>query len=153
MTTRFGFDPFKEIEKMINGQFSSPQNAAVPMDLYKDSDTYIAQIDMPGVDPASIDIDIEDRTITVRADRKPVQLNPETGEWISRERSYGTYARRLNVGPGLALDQVEARYDNGVLSLIIPVAEEAKPRKVQVKLAGGESAPRVIEGESAPDGE
>ncbi len=142
MTTARFSDPFRDFERFVSQAMSGPQTAAVPMDLYKKGDVYIAEIDLPGVDPSTIDIDIEDRTITVRAERKGKELSAEEGsEWVSRERSYGTYARRITVGAGLALDQVSADYKNGVLTLVIPMAEEAKPRKVEVTF--GNDTPQV----------
>lgn len=128
-------DPFKDLERLFTQSLQAPHSAAVPMDLYKEGDYYKAEIDLPGVDPASIDIDIEDRTITVRAERRARELGGEDSEWVSRERYYGTFARRITVGSGLALDQVSASYIDGVLTLTIPVAEEAKPRKVAVTFA------------------
>lgn len=85
---------------------------------------------MPGVDPASIDIDIDDRTLTVRAARASV--SGDDIEWLTRERRNGTFARQLTLGRGLATDRIEATYVDGVLKLTLPVAEEAKPRKISV---------------------
>lgn len=130
------YDPFKEIQTLMNQAFSGAKSLAMPMDLYKSGDTYVAEIDLPGVEPASIDIDVEDRTITIRAERRPDQAR-QGSEWVTRERSFGTYARQISVGSGLALDKVTGEYNDGVLTLTIPVAEEAKPRKVQVQLGSG----------------
>ena len=87
--------------------------------------------DLPGVDPASVDIDIEDRTLTIRAERKSPEI--AGAQWLTHERPFGTFARQLTLGNGVALDQVEAEYVDGVLKLVIPVAEEAKPRKIAVQ--------------------
>lgn len=133
------YDPFKELQQLVNQALTTPKSLAMPMDLYKRGDEYIADIDLPGVDPESIDIDIDDRTITIRAERKGTQTR-EGHEWVSRERSFGTYARQITVGTGLALDQITANYSDGVLRLTIPVAEEAKPRKVQVQRGGSDRA-------------
>ncbi len=126
------YDPFKELQQFMNQAFNAPKSLTMPMDLRKVNDTYVADIDLPGVDPDSIDIDVDDRTITIRAERQATQTK-EGHEWVSRERSFGTYARQLTVGSGLALDKISANYADGVLTLTIPVAEEAKPRKVQVQ--------------------
>ncbi|HZK04520.1 MAG TPA: Hsp20/alpha crystallin family protein [Actinomycetaceae bacterium] len=128
MATR-RYDPFAELNALMNSTLrqSSP---AMPMDLYRTGDEYHIVIDMPGVDPSSIDIDVEDRTLTVRAERKSVE--GEDVEWISHERGTGTYARQLTLGYGLDLTKIDATYTDGVLALSIPVAEEAKPRKIQV---------------------
>lgn len=134
------YDPFKELQNIMNQAFSNgPRSLAMPMDLYKSGDDYIAEIDLPGVEPDSIDIDIDDRTITIRAERK-TNSTKESGGWVTRERSYGTYARQLTVGSGLALDRIDANYADGVLTLTIPVAEEAKPRKIQVQRGNGTQA-------------
>ena len=134
------YDPFKELQTLMNQAFSNgPRSLAMPMDLYKSGDDYVAEVDLPGVDPDSIDIDIDDRTITIRAERKS-SSSKESGGWVTRERSYGTYARQITVGSGLALDKIDANYSDGVLTLTIPVAEEAKPRKVQVQRGNGTKA-------------
>jgi len=113
----------------------TPTSNAMPMDLYRDGDVFVTRIDLPGVDPASIDVDVDDRTLTVRAERK-VEIT-DSQKWLVRERPAGTFARQLTLGYGVALDKIEAQYADGVLSLRIPVAEEAKPRKISVAHAGG----------------
>ena len=127
------YDPFAELSALMNSTLrqSSP---VMPMDLYRTGDVFTARLDMPGVDPSSIDIDIEDRTLTVRGERQSVDA--EGVEWISHERASGTFARQMTLGYGLDLAKVAAEYRDGVLTLTIPVAEEARPRKVQVNVAG-----------------
>lgn len=125
MTTRF--DPFREMDRLFADALRAPASHAMPMDLYRSGETFIAKIDLPGVDPGSIDIDVDDRTLTVRAERRP-----EEAQWLVRERPTGTFARQLTLGRGLATDRIEASYADGVLTLTIPVAEESKPRKIQV---------------------
>jgi HSP20 family protein len=95
----------------------------------------VAQIDLPGVNPDSIDIDVDDRTLTVRAERPAIQLDTsqDDNNWLSRERAAGAYARQISLGAGLDLASIEANYRDGVLTLTIPVAEEAKPRKIAVR--------------------
>ena len=95
------------------------------------------EIDLPGVDPATIDIDVDDRTLTVRAERpaEVVDTSQEGNAWVSRERSHGTYARQIALGRGLDTSGIAATYTDGVLTLTIPVAEEAKPRKIAVTTA------------------
>jgi len=104
---------------------------AVPMDLYREGDDYTVAVDLPGVDPASIDIDVDDRTLTIRAERAAKVA--KEAQWLSRERAMGTFARQLTLGHGLATDRITAEYTDGVLTLTIPVAETAKPRKVEVR--------------------
>lgn len=126
------YDPFKELQSFVNQTLNQSKSLGMPMDLYRQGDVFHADFDLPGVDPESIDIDVDDRTITIRAERKTPTV-AEDGEWISRERGFGTFARQLTVGRGLALDKVTGEYVDGVLQLTVPVAEEAKPRKVQVQ--------------------
>ncbi|MCL1837975.1 MAG: Hsp20/alpha crystallin family protein [Propionibacteriaceae bacterium] len=123
------FDPFREVDRWL-GDMRTPANTAMPMDLFREGDSFIAKIDLPGVDPASIDVDIDERTLTIRAER-PVQKNQEQ-KWLVKERPIGTFARQLTLGYGVALDKIEANYADGVLTLQIPVTEEAKPRKIAV---------------------
>lgn len=135
MTTQY--DPFRELGRMFNSTLRSPALAAMPLDLFRSKDSFVARIDLPGVDPESIDIDVEDRTLTVRAERT-IDVQGDDIEWLTRERSYGTYARQLTLGHGLAVDRITADYNDGVLTLTIPVAEEAKPRKVSVTRGSGQ---------------
>ncbi len=130
MATRY--DPFAEMDRMLGQMLSSERAAsAMPMDLYRVGDHYVLHVDLPGVDPGSIDVNVEDRTLTIRAQR--TAATEESGaQWLTRERAVGAYARQLTVGRGLALDQITATYTDGVLTLSIPVAEEAKPRKIAV---------------------
>lgn len=130
MTTSY-YDPFREFGRAINSAFRTPGSVGMPMDLYRDKEAFVANIDLPGVDPESIDIDIEENTLTVRAERKATVTSDDT-EWLTRERSTGTYARQLSLGNGVALDQIEANYNDGVLTITLPIAEQAKPRKVTV---------------------
>lgn len=131
------FDPFSGVDRWIADFARTPASAAMPMDLYRDGDVFIARIDLPGVDPASIDVDVDDRTLTVRAQRT-AEANDEQ-KWLVRERPAGTFARQLTLGYGVALDRIEAEYRDGVLNLRIPVAEEAKPRKISVSHTGGQT--------------
>ncbi len=128
MATRF--DPFREVDRF----FADVQRHASPgvlgMDLYRAGEKFVAVLDLPGVDPASIDIDVNDSVLTVRAERPGIA--GDDVKWLSHERASGTFARQLQLGRGLATDKIEADYVNGVLTLTIPVAEEAKPRKIAV---------------------
>lgn len=126
------YDPFREMERLF-GNVTTRTSTAMPMDLYRAGEAFVAEIDLPGVDPDSIDIDIEERTLTVRAERKTRAEVGEDTKWLVRERPSGTFARQLNLGYGLASDRINAEYADGVLVLTIPVAEEAKPRKVSVQ--------------------
>ncbi|GEN78346.1 Hsp20/alpha crystallin family protein [Actinotalea fermentans] len=137
MATRF--DPFAETARWMDQMMgavreSSALNAAaMPVDLYRAGDHYVLHVDLPGADPGSVDVNVEDRTLTIRAERT---ARTETDlQWLARERPTGTYVRQLTLGRGLALDRITASYADGVLTLTIPVAEEAKPRRIEVRRA------------------
>lgn len=141
------FDPFRDLDRIMSSAFRSPSATGMPMDLYRSGEEFVANIDLPGVDPASIDIDVEDRTLTIRAERH-TDLTDDV-QWLSHERPSGTFARQLTLGYGVAPDKIEADYTDGVLTLRIPVAEEAKPRKISVShRAGGQTVPSTTTDES-----
>lgn len=128
------YNPFREMDRWFNQMNRTSTDRVMPMDLLRDGNEFIVKMDLPGVDPDSIDIDVDDRTLTVRAERKQHEMttNDEKNQWMSRERSYGSYARQLTLGTGLDLSGIAADYTDGVLTITIPVAEEAKPRKIKV---------------------
>lgn len=136
------FDPFRDLDRMLTGSFR-PAATAMPMDLVRSADAFVARIDLPGVDPESIDVDVEDRTLTIRAERREAPGGEV--QWLSHERPTGTFARQLTLGHGVALDRIAADYADGVLTLTIPVAEEARPRKISVNHSGSR---RSIEAEA-----
>ncbi|GMA23358.1 heat-shock protein Hsp20 [Luteimicrobium album] len=137
MATRF--DPFREMDRLMGQVLASDRAAAtMPMDLYRSGDHYVLNVDLPGADPGSIDISVEDRTLTIRAQRS--SRTEQDVQWLAKERPAGTYARQLTVGRGLDLDAIAATYDDGVLTLTIPVAEEAKPRRIEVQRRGSATA-------------
>jgi HSP20 family protein len=121
----------------------------MPMDLYRSGDHYVVHADLPGVDPGSVDVNVDSGVLTIRAVRSG--RTEENAQWIASERFTGTFQRQLALGEGLDPDKITATYENGVLTLTIPVAESAKPRRIQVTAA---SKPTVIEaGPGAPKAE
>lgn len=130
------FDPFRDLDRWFSDVARTPASAAMAMDLYKVGDSFVARLDLPGVDPSTIDVDVDDRTLTIRAERTGDAAEGEQ-RWLVRERPVGTFARQLTLGYGVALDRIAADYRDGVLTLTIPVAEEAKPRKIAVAHTGG----------------
>jgi len=143
MATRF--DPFQEMDRLVNQVFGTQRaSAAMPMDLYRTGDHYVMKVDLPGVDPGSIDVSVEDRTLTIRAER--TLENDADVQWLARERAQGTFARQLTVGRGLDLERIDATYSDGVLALTIPVAEDAKPRRIEVQ--HGAASPQAITAEA-----
>ena len=136
MATRmFGLtDPTRLIDEMFGTLREAPTVASMPMDLYRTGDHFVLNVDLPGADPGLIDVAVEDRTLTIRAERSA--RTEADVQWLAHERPTGTYVRQLTLGRGLAMDTVEASYSDGVLTLTIPVAEEAKPRKIAIQHAG-----------------
>ena len=134
MATRW--DPFREMERLFDQTLSNSRNAnAVPMDLYRTGDHYVIRVDLPGADPGSIDVSIDDRMLTIRAQRTTMD---ESGgvQWLMQERPGGTFARQIALGRGVALEEISATYTDGVLTLTVPVAAESKPRRIQVAHGG-----------------
>ena len=103
----------------------------MPIDLYRDGDTYVLNADLPGIDPGTVDVDVDGQLLTIRAERTP--RSREGVKWLASERPNGSFHRQFNLGDGIATDQISANYENGVLSVTIPVSERAKPRKVAVQ--------------------
>lgn len=104
--------------------------STIPVDLYREGDTYRLDADLPGVDPSNVEIDVDGELLTIRAERS----NGATGDarWLARGRRTGTFVRRFSLGRGIDRDAIAATFDNGVLSLSIPVSEKAKARKIEV---------------------
>jgi len=125
------FDPFRELDRVAAQLLDTRQGPRfMPIDLYRDGDHYVLNADLPGIDPGSIDVDVDGQVLTVRAER--TAATGDGVKWLARERSAGTYQRQFNLGDGIATEQISAHYDNGVLSVLIPVSERAKPRKIEV---------------------
>ncbi len=140
------FDPFRELDRLAQETFGTVLRTSVmPMDAYRQGDHFVAHFDLPGVDPSSIDVTVEKNVLTVSAERQ-WQLS-EDQQVLASERPQGSFSRQLFLGEGLDTERVEARYDAGVLTLTVPVAEQAKPRKVEITSGGGGA--HAIEAESA----
>jgi HSP20 family protein len=124
-------DPFRELDRVATQVFGTTARPAVmPMDAWRDGDTFVIEFDLPAVDPDSVDLDVERNVLTVRAER----LSP-TGpdvELIASERPRGVFSRQVILGDALDTDGIRASYQSGVLRLNIPVAEKAKPRKIAI---------------------
>ncbi len=123
-------DPFRDFDRVAQQFFGTTNRPAVmPMDAWREGDRFIVELDLPGVAKESIDIDVERNVLTIRAER--VARN---GDWemLTSERTRGAFSRQLVLGDNLDLDKIEAGYADGVLRLVIPVAERAKPRKVEI---------------------
>jgi HSP20 family protein len=131
-------DPFREFDR-ITQQLMGTTNrpVAMPMDAWREGDRFVLEFDLPGVSPESVDLDVERNVLTIRAER--VASN---GDWqmLASERPRGAFSRQLVLGDNLDLDRIEAAYRDGVLRLVVPVAEKAKPRKIEVRTEAGEPA-------------
>jgi HSP20 family protein len=127
------FDPIREMDRLaqlLTQQTGPAHQAAMPMDAYREGYRFIIHFDLPGVDPASIDLTVEKNVLTVRAERT---WQPEEGqEVVIAERPQGTFTRQLLMGENLDTEHVQASYNQGVLTILVPVAEQAKPHKVAV---------------------
>ncbi|MPZ67372.1 MAG: Hsp20 family protein [Pseudonocardiaceae bacterium] len=135
------FDPFKMLERLSDQQRERAWTG-MPMDVYRAEDHFVANFDLPGVDPGSIDVTVEGNTLTVKAERSAP--TPDTAaEWLVAERLRGRYGRQLMLGRDLDADNLHASYHDGVLTLTIPVVEKVKPRRVEISHSG---APHTIEG-------
>jgi len=132
-------DPFRDFDRLA-GQLLGTTNrpAVAPMDAWREGDVFWVEFDLPGVCRDSIDLDVERNVLTVRAERLP-----RNGDWemLASERPRGMFSRQLVLGDNLDLDRIEARYDEGVLRLSIPVAERAKPRKIEISGSQDAEAP------------
>jgi HSP20 family protein len=141
------FDPFRELafreldrmSQAMTGQGTALQQRTMPIDAYRDGDRFIIRFDLPGVDRDSIELTAEKNVLTVRAERN---WTPGEGqEVVVAERPQGTFTRQVFLGESLDVDHITATYDQGVLTLVVPVAEQAKPRRVE-----------IAEGSSSADG-
>lgn len=151
------FNRIPDFDRIFSDLAHSSAAVAMPMDVYREGDKFVAEIDLPGVDPANIDVDVEDRTLTIRAERQGASDETER-DWFTRERRVGTFVRQLTLGHRVALDQVEAAYSDGVIRLVIPLAEESKPRKISVahverpaEVGDAKVAPAKIEADKATE--
>jgi HSP20 family protein len=123
-------DQFRELDQLAQQVFGTMARPTVmPMDAWREGDSFVVEFDLPGVDPGSIDLDVERNVLTVKAERDRISDDAET---IATERPRGMFSRQLFLGDTLDVERVEASYDDGVLRLVIPVAEQAKPRKIEI---------------------
>jgi HSP20 family protein len=124
-------DQFRELDQLAQQVFGTMARPTVmPMDAWREGDSFVVEFDLPGVDPGSIDLDVERNVLTVKAERDRISDDAET---IATERPRGVFSRQLFLGDTLDVERVEASYNDGVLKLVIPVAEQAKPRKIEIR--------------------
>ncbi len=133
------FDPFSDLDALTRGLLTSQTGSTrtprfMPMDLCKIDDHYLLTADLPGIDPGSVDVDVDNGTLTISAHR--TARSEDAVQWLANERFFGTYRRQLSLGEGIDATAISATYENGVLTVTIPVAERAKPRKIEVTHSG-----------------
>jgi HSP20 family protein len=142
------FDPFRDFDRLAE-QFFGAESGRVPigmpMDLYRSGDHYVLHCDLAGADPGSIDVSVDGSTLTIRAQRSA--RTAEGVQWLRHERPFGTFQRQVSLGEGLDLDAINATYADGVVTVTIPVAEKAKPRRIEIT-TGQQADSRVLEGTS-----
>jgi HSP20 family protein len=134
-------DPFRELDRLTQDLWGQTvgRPSLMPMDAYREGDKFLVHFDLPGIDPSSIDVTVEQDVLTVRAQRN--WQRSENQQVLAAERPQGSFSRQLFLSEGLDAQHVEAHYENGVLTVTIPVAEQAKPRKVQI--TSGDSAKAI----------
>jgi HSP20 family protein len=138
------FDPFRDLDRLTQAVWGqqpwAARPSAMPMDAYRRDGEFVVHFDLPGVDPGSVDVTVEKNTVTVKAERNWTQADGD--QIVASERPQGSFTRQLFLGEGLDWDRISAHYENGVLTLRIPVAEHAKPKKVEI-LSKAESPKQI----------
>ncbi|MET9395803.1 Hsp20/alpha crystallin family protein [Streptomyces sp. NPDC006624] len=133
-------DPFRELDRLTEQVFGpTGRPSAMAMDAYRSGDDFFVHFDLPGIDPETIELDVERNVLNVRAERKSPA--PEGAERLVAERPTGTFTRQLFLGDTLDTERIDASYEAGVLTLRIPVAEQAKPRRIQI--TGGDARKQI----------
>lgn len=133
------FDPFRELDRVAGALLDRRENPRLmPMDVYRDGDHFVLSADLPGVDPGSVDVDVDGQLLTIRAER--TARSHEGVQWLTRERPSGAYLRQITLGKDVDTEGISAHYENGVLSVMIPVLEKAKPRKIEIATSAKRSA-------------
>jgi HSP20 family protein len=132
------FDPFSDLDAWTRGFLSQTGSSRtprfIPMDLCKIEDHYVLTADLPGVDPGSVDVNVDNGTLTISAHR--TARSDESVQWLTTERFFGKFRRQLSLGEGIDAEKISATYENGVLTVSIPLSEKAKPRKIEVARGG-----------------
>jgi HSP20 family protein len=139
------FDPFRDFDRLAEQMFASAAAGgavprAMPMDIYRSGDHYVLHCDLPGIDPGSLEVNVEGQVLTISASRE--RRGEQGVQWLANERLTGTFRRRLTLGDDVESEKIQATYDNGVVTLTLPIREQAKPRRIEVSGQGG----KVLEG-------
>ena len=133
-------DPFRDLDRLADHVFgTAARPAGMPMDAYRTGDDVVIHLDLPGVESDSVDLDVERNVLTIRAERRSPA--PDGAEQIASERPTGRFSRQIFLGDTLDTERIAASYEAGVLTVRVPVAEQAKPRKISIE--GGEQARQI----------
>ena len=131
-------DPYRDFDRLVQQVWGTPARpASMPMDAYRDGESFVVLFDLPGITPESIDLTVEKNVLTVHAERK--RADDDGREMLVGERPHGTFSRQLFLGESLDTDHIDAGYADGVLTLRLPIAERAKPRRVPINVAAASS--------------
>jgi len=142
------FDPFRDVDRLmdqLSGQ-SARATRSFPMDAFRRGDRFIVLLDLPGLDPGAIDLTVDRNVLTIKAERQAAREQGD--ELLVAERPQGTFSRQLLLGDTLDPERLEATYEHGVLTITIPVAEQAKPRRIEVSSPASDR-PETIEGSTS----
>jgi HSP20 family protein len=141
-------DPFRDLDRLTQQVFGTPARpAAMPIDAYRHAEEFVVELDLPGVDAGSIELTVEKNVLSVHAERR--RRGPDDAELVVGERPHGTFSRQLFLGESLDPDRLTADYADGVLTLRVPIAEKAKPRRIEVTHGSGA---KVIDATSEDSG-
>lgn len=128
-------DPFRDVDRLFQqlaGNTQAGREMQMPLDAFRNGDTFLISLDLPGVSSESVELTVEDNVLTIKAER-PAPPKSDEIEILIAERAYGSYSRQVFLGTNLDTEHIEAQYQAGVLTLSIPVAPHAKPRRIQVQ--------------------
>lgn len=124
-------DPFRDLDRLTQQVFGTvARPTSMPLDAWREGDEFVVELDLPGIDQNKLDIDVERNVLTIRAER--LSHMPDAANAVATERSWGMFSRQLVLGSALDTEKVDADYSDGVLRLRIPIAEQAKPRKISI---------------------
>jgi HSP20 family protein len=132
------FDPFRDFDRLADDAWNKARMPVLPMDAFRRTNELVLQFDLPGVDPDTIDVTIEKSILSLTAERHSARS--EGDEVVINERPTGRFTRQLMLGDGLDTERVHAAYEAGVLTLTLPVAEEVRPRRIQIETGTGAKA-------------
>jgi HSP20 family protein len=146
-------DPFRDLDRLTEQLLGTSAGSAraprfMPMDLYRSGDHYVLHADLPGVDPGSVDVSVDGGILTVKAQRS--ERTEHDVQWLTSERFTGSYLRQLSLGQDIDADHIAATYENGVLTVTLPVAERVKPRRIEIT-PGAREETKVIEPSDSSD--